>query len=78
MKDYEKHRPTNTDRTKNYRLRNSSVNYCITFYLEFMKTDAQKLEQVERILKLFRKRGQNNEYYNSLYLKLSDKVRFGK
>jgi hypothetical protein len=41
-----------------------------------MKTDEQKLEQVERILKLFRKRGQNNEYWNSIYLKLSDKVRF--
>jgi hypothetical protein len=43
-----------------------------------MKTDEQKLEQVERILKLFRKRGQNNEKWNSIYLKLSDKVRFGK
>lgn len=35
-----------------------------------MKTAEQKLEQVKRIMKVLRKRGQNNEAINTLYREL--------
>ena len=35
-----------------------------------MKTNKQKLEQVKRIMKALRQRGQNNEKINSKYFEL--------
>ena len=46
--------------------------------LQRIKTDEEKLEQVERILKLLRKRDQNNEYFNNIYKKLTNKIKFNK
>lgn len=38
-----------------------------------MKTDEQKLQQLKRIMKLLRQRGQNNEVINSMYHELNKK-----